>query len=91
MTDHDQNKLEPPKTAEGSVPAGWMTPNQAKRYVRMGQSVQKVFLRSWEGKASPRQAIKAQCLDCQGESKPAITACGDRCCPLWKYRPYQND
>jgi len=29
-------------------------------------SVERAFLRCYEQKASPRQAIKGQCLDCQG-------------------------
>jgi hypothetical protein len=43
----------------------------------------------WRGKASPRSAIAVQCKDCMGEALEEIGKCGDRCCPLWRYRPFQ--
>jgi hypothetical protein len=44
-----------------------------------------------QGRISPRQAIKAQCLDCQGLDRQAVADCGTRRCPLWHFRPYQTD
>jgi hypothetical protein len=30
------------------------------------------------------------CLECQGEDVAAVRECGDSCCPLWMYRPFQS-
>ena len=49
-----------------------------------------LFRRVFSGKASPRQAIKAQCLDCCGLSEEAIRDCASTQCPLWRFRPYQK-
>jgi hypothetical protein len=49
--------------------------------------------RAYEGKASPRQAIKAKCLECCGneDAIPRIRDCQVSNCPIWAYRPYQTD
>ncbi len=36
------------------------------------------------------QAIKGLCLDCMGFDTVGIGECGDRLCPLWKFRPFQK-
>lgn len=41
------------------------------------------------GEASPRQAIKAMCLQCVGHVSKDVRDCQDRTCPLWAYRPYR--
>jgi len=46
--------------------------------------------RALTGKCSPRMAIKAQCLECVGFDRAAITDCTAYACPLWHYRPYQT-
>lgn len=51
---------------------------------------QGVMKRAFDGEASPRQAIKAQCLACTGYSRQAVADCTGFSCPLWSYRPYQN-
>ncbi len=53
---------------------------------------QKLFLRAFHGKASPRQAIKAKCADCNGWEDVArrTRECTIRKCALWVYRPHQN-
>src|SRR5262249_25976159 len=79
-----QNASQAPKPAEA------LTLAQTKRLSHWGSRHQNLIKRSWAGKASPREAIKCQCLDCCGEDMEAITECGDRCCPLWAYRPYQR-
>jgi hypothetical protein len=48
----------------------------------------RLFQRVLVGKCSPRRAIKAQCLDCQGLDREGVRTCGDRCCPLWRFRPF---
>lgn len=50
----------------------------------------KALLAAWAGKCSPRAAIKLQCLDFCGEDVQSVADCGDRCCPLWKFRPFQK-
>ena len=47
------------------------------------------FRRVYEGKASPRQAIKAKCLECCWLDEAAIRECTATACPLWRFRPYQ--
>lgn len=42
------------------------------------------------GKASPRQAIKLQCLECVGYERDEITRCTDTGCALYHYRPFQG-
>lgn len=40
------------------------------------------------GTASPRQAIKAMCLECVGYIRADVASCQITDCPLHKYRPY---
>ncbi|MDE3023696.1 MAG: hypothetical protein KGI54_17920 [Pseudomonadota bacterium] len=47
-----------------------------------------IIARAYSGTASPRQAIKAMCLECVGEIRADITSCTGYLCPLWKFRPY---
>jgi len=48
-----------------------------------------LYRKSATGKASPRMAIKTQCLECVGGLRDEITNCTDLGCPLYLYRPYQ--
>jgi hypothetical protein len=66
------------------------TPHQLKRLDRWQPSHRGMLQRAWAGKCSPRAAIKLQCLDCCGEDVKAVRECEDRCCPLWRFRPYQG-
>jgi hypothetical protein len=50
-----------------------------------------ILRRAFDGTASPRDAIKAQCLACVGYDRQEVTNCTGYTCPLWMYRPYQND
>ncbi len=45
-------------------------------------------LRLARGEGSPRQAIKAQCLECMGYDRAAVRDCATQACPLWRFRPY---
>lgn len=40
-------------------------------------------------RVSPRQAIKAFCLECVWMETTAIQTCTATACPLWPFRPYQ--
>lgn len=44
-----------------------------------------------EGATSPRQAIKAKCLDCCHFQRAEVRLCGVLTCPLHAFRPYQSD
>lgn len=66
----------PPKTTPRGVPEGSLFYN--------------LFFRVLNGKATRSQAIKCQCLDCMGLDRQGISECGDRKCPLWKFRPFRK-
>jgi hypothetical protein len=76
--------------SQGPQTAQALTRAQSERLSRWLVLHQNLVRRCWSGKASPRQAIKCQCLDCVGEDRPAIAECRDRCCPLWRFRPFQT-
>jgi hypothetical protein len=54
------------------------------------ESAQNTLRRAFSGDASPRQAIKAQCLTCTGFLRESIKNCTGFSCPLWLYRPFTN-
>ena len=49
-----------------------------------------VFRRVYESTATPRQAIRAKCLECAWMNVAAIRDCTGTACPLWRFRPYQK-
>jgi hypothetical protein len=49
-----------------------------------------IFRRVYAGQASPRECIKAFCLDCTGFNELAIRECLFVACPLFRLRPYQR-
>jgi hypothetical protein len=53
-------------------------------------SKEKLFRRCWGKKASPRQMIKAFCVDCLGGVVRDIEGCGASWCPMWHGRPYKG-
>lgn len=53
-------------------------------------SAQGALRRAFSGVASPREAIKAQCLACTGCDRETIKNCTGYSCPLWTYRPFQE-
>lgn len=48
-----------------------------------------LFRKVYHGQASPRQCIKAFCLECNGWEPAAIRDCTATACPIFKFRPYQ--
>jgi hypothetical protein len=54
-------------------------------------SVQNTLSRAFSGAASPRGAVKAMCLTCCGFDRLAVRNCSGWSCPLWAYRPFQQD
>jgi len=51
-------------------------------------SKETLFRRVYRGEASPRQCIKAHCLECCWMDEKAIRECSDPACPLWDLRPF---
>ena len=49
-----------------------------------------LFRKVYHGQASPRQCIKAFCLECNGWEEAAIRDCTATACPIWRLRPYQT-
>ena len=49
-----------------------------------------LFRRVYGGQTSPRDCIKAFCLECNGWEEAAIRDCCDKGCPLYRQRPYQK-
>ena len=50
----------------------------------------KSYLAAVSGKASPRNAIKAFCIECRGYKRSEVTNCDSIECPLNLYRPYRK-
>lgn len=57
---------------------------------RATPSTKRTLSHAFSGLASPRVAIKAQCLVCQEFKRDAIRNCTGWSCPLWQYRPFQE-
>lgn len=55
------------------------------------ESAKNTLAEAFSGAASPRRAIKAMCLSCVGFDRGAIKNCTGFGCPLWKYRPFQDE
>ena len=56
----------------------------------MPESYKKNYLATVSGKASPRNAIKAFCIECMGYVRGEVTNCDTIDCPLNLYRPYRK-
>jgi hypothetical protein len=53
-------------------------------------SARRLVQKAFEGACSPRQAIKANCLDCSGFDRGEIRSCQVILCPLHAFRPFQS-
>lgn len=68
-------------------------PRQAKRLQQVARNAPsrlRLFERVYAGKASPRECIKAFCLECLGFDEALIRTCTATACPLRRIRPYQR-
>lgn len=63
---------------------------QAEAIAKAPESCKKSLADAFSGRASPRAAIKAQCLTCTGYDRSAIRNCVAWACPLHFYRPFQD-
>ena len=61
-----------------------------KRLDAIPQKYRNIYIKAFSGKASPRQAIKAFCLECVYWQKEEIRKCTCPACPLYRLRPYQQ-
>jgi len=75
------------------APSGTGTHADASRADELAATPEKsrqIVARAIAGEASPRQAIKARCLQCSHFDRAEIAACTVVRCALWRYRPYQT-
>ena len=66
-----------------------MKNSQEAFLAQVAESCRGIVERAFAGTASPREAIKAKCLDCSNFDRDEITHCAVVLCPLHAYRPYQ--
>jgi hypothetical protein len=70
------------------------TENAIKKLIQRRRDIprqyRKLYDRCITGQASPREAIKMQCLECCAWVKYEVVACNNHACSLFKYRPYQE-
>ena len=62
-----------------------------KRASDAPEASQRGYLAAACGVASPRAAIKAFCMMCVCWQRAEVTLCSAEACPLWAYRPFQNE
>ncbi len=56
----------------------------------MPSKYRKLFDRVTSGGASPREAIKLNCLECCGYVRSEVERCSGYTCAFYAYRPYQK-
>jgi hypothetical protein len=61
---------------------------RAEHIARAPESAKGVIARAFKKIASPREAIKAKCLECCNYSRDEISSCTVVLCPLHNYRPF---
>ena len=62
----------------------------ARRQADTPKKYRKLYDCCMKGKASPRNAIRMQCLECWAWVQTETAKCDNVCCPLYRYRPYQK-
>ena len=65
-----------------------MSESVVEKAYAMPKKYRQAFLKTVEGAASPREAIKAFCLECMGYARTEVRDCKSIVCPLNHYRPY---
>jgi hypothetical protein len=58
-----------------------------KRLRQMPASYRRSYVRTVQGKASPKTAIRLFCLECIGWQRVLAVTCPTRACPLWAMLP----
>jgi len=74
------------------TPTGFQALNPRQRAVleEAPTSARGALERAYRGK-SKAAGIKAFCLRCVGYQRNDVRDCASKGCPLWPYRPYQQD
>jgi hypothetical protein len=67
-----------------------LTAKQEKYLVTVPSLSHGVLQKAYRKTASPRQAIKAKCLECTNFDRDSVTHCPVETCPLWSYRAFQK-
>ena len=57
---------------------------------KMPRIYKNCYIAAVSGKATPRNAIKAFCIECMNYVRSEVTNCGTIDCPLNLYRPYRK-
>jgi hypothetical protein len=63
---------------------------QAAYLARLPVKSRGIVAKAFGQACSPRQAIKAKCLDCSGFDREEVRLCRVTVCPLWPWRPYRG-
>lgn len=78
-----------PKSARGSEFSDPKIIRMLRQVSEDAPSKLGVFRSVYSSTASPREAIKAKCLECCWMDVAGIRECTGTACPLWRLRPYQ--
>lgn len=65
-------------------------PAVQRRLQQMPVSAKRAYLRAAIGTASPREAIKAFCMECVCWDRNEVRLCTGLPCPLFLYRPFRG-
>ena len=80
------------KSVQTDLESEFSDPRRVRRFAQVMEhypSRMGLFRKVYRGKASPRQCIKAFCLECNGWEEAAIRGCTATACPIWGLRPYR--
>jgi len=77
-----------PETASGSEFGDAKQARKLQQISAASPSRLGLFRRIYSRQASPRAAIKGQCLDCMGLDEVAVRECSSTACTLWSFRPF---
>ena len=80
-----------PKTASGNEFRDRKRAEMLRQVSEDAPSKKALFERVYQGAASPRQCIKAHCLECCWMDEKAIRECSAPACPVWDLRPFQQE
>lgn len=70
-----------------------LSPEQVVSVQQTPLNVQEAMKKAYAGECSPILAIKMKCIECCGceDYISRVRECGITRCPLWAYRPYQEN
>ena len=60
-----------------------------RRLPEVPRKHRRLYLKVMKGEASPRQCIKAMCLECMGWQRNDVAHCTAIACPLYRLRPFK--